>query len=178
MKELICLNGWKTNSCCGGNRQNFLHGVLVKSGASIIKEFNYPFEVYVEKGKLVITKSDEAHVYYINEFSQTEQEVKDLVAGCITSRLGDELKMKTITYEVTSPEDTFAMPIVSGETYAGDNFVSVFMPSLVLKGTGTTNTTGDFEYQIFSENIIFNENIPFDADTDNYFITIQYWVYV
>lgn len=179
-KQLICLNGWVRNACCGGNREDYLHGVMIKDGVSIMAKFNYPFEVYVEKKKLVITKNGESKTFFIGEFSQTEAEIKDIIANCITAKYGTNLIQKQIEFTVTVPEDTFVLPIASGEVFAGSDFVTVFMPNLVNQGDGTLLDPPDFafEYQVINETVIFNEELPFEAGQDPYHLTIIYWVYI
>jgi hypothetical protein len=180
LKTITCLNGWRKNACCGSDRKDFVHGIVIKNGVSILRTYHYPFTVYTETGKLVITKDGNAEVYYINEFSQSQTEIQNLISACVLGQLGNRLQMRRIEYAITASEDTFEMPIAAGEEFAGSEFVNVFMPTLVNQGNGTTTDAPDFafEYQVVDDEVVFNELIPApDPGDDPYSITIIYFVY-
>src|SRR5687768_9340569 len=118
MKVLACVNGWMDYPDCGTIKCQFVHGVKITNGVSIMGIYKYPFEVYIEKRKLVISKDGIETVYYIGEFSQTEEQLKSLIENCITGQLGNQLQMRTVEYTITTPEDTFPLPIAANEVFA------------------------------------------------------------
>lgn len=172
----------KDSACCQGETgSNLFLGVKITDGSNTFWH-RHPFHARISNGKLVIkefdgvTKEWKDKTYYTSEFSQTTDELKDILLKCSLGQYDTELIQRKVEYVVDIEDtNTFLCPKEADETYLDIEYYEVFKDG-VLAPEGTE----EGEYILNGGDVFFTVAIPNVTDdaepSDPYVITIYYWV--
>lgn len=154
MKDILCLSGFDAEGCCGYTREEFIHGVKIINGRSVLNIIEYPFKVVLKKKSFIITKDGVEYHGKIKEFNQSYDQIKDLFSKCIFGQFHNELKRIRFQYVVDDGnQNTFLCPI-DGE-YLGAEYYDVFVNT-----TQVQQGTNELEYIVVDGQVFFTVAIP------------------
>lgn len=174
MKELICVNDYIVNACCGGSRIDFLHGIEIKDGNSILHRFEFPFSFYFQKGKIVITKDGIVTTLYVGDFGESVSTLMDRMRRCALGSFGNYLVKHRVEYIVNNGAvNTFECPLETGETHLDAEHYLV-----TIDGQEVSQGIEEFQYIVVDGDVFFTEAINdlTIIGQEPKVVTIYYWV--
>lgn len=169
-KIITCLNTWINSKCCGSDSQEYIHGVRIKDGVSVIATHRYPFNIKLGRSALIITENKQEFHYKLADFGQSYAQIKALL---ITCQHHGTLIRKKVEYIVNNgAQQTFLTPITGNESYiGGSEYYEVYV-----NGQQVSEGTDPYQFIIVNGQPFFTVALPDLTPLDPIIVSITYWV--
>lgn len=174
---LKCINNWVPNSgCCSKDAtEELFMGVRILEGTSIIAEYRLPYRVWIAGRKLIFHTPQGKHddTFHLSKFTQTKQEIKDLLYACMNGLYESSMIPAFVEYEVTDGnQQDFLIPIpADGIQQMNPDYYLVF-----INGLPSSVGDGEFQWELDANgNVHFEVAIEDGSPDETNIVSIYYW---